>query len=201
MILNGAPRSGKSSIAAAMQDLSDEPWVNLGVDAQNRTLPEKLLPGIGLRPGGERPDLEPVVRRLYSALYASVAAHSREGFNVVVDVGHHHCYLQDLDVWRICARHLKGLRVLLVGVCCPLEEIMQRRSSSQPGREALYLQIDENGAVPEPILRWQEAVHKPDIYDLEIDSSVLTPQEAAQMILAALPEYILPGALNRHASN
>ena len=33
VVLNGAPRSGKSSIAAAMQEAFDEPWLNLGVDA------------------------------------------------------------------------------------------------------------------------------------------------------------------------
>ena len=58
VVLNGAPRSGKSSIAAAIQGRVPGDWVNLGVDAFNRTMPEHLRPGIGLRPGGERPDLE-----------------------------------------------------------------------------------------------------------------------------------------------
>ena len=30
VILNGAPRSGKSSIAAVIQDTFEGPWVNLG---------------------------------------------------------------------------------------------------------------------------------------------------------------------------
>jgi len=51
--------------------------------------PEKYLPGIGLRPGGERPDLEPLIMTLYHAMYETIAAHSRLGLNVVVDVGHH----------------------------------------------------------------------------------------------------------------
>ena len=51
IILNGSPRSGKSSIAKAMVG-----WTNLGVDhwREHRT-PEEFQPGIGLRPGGERP--------------------------------------------------------------------------------------------------------------------------------------------------
>ena len=57
VILNGAPRSGKTSIAKAMQQELDGNWINLGVDAQNASLPEALRPGIGLRPGGERPAL------------------------------------------------------------------------------------------------------------------------------------------------
>ena len=79
IILNGAPRSGKSSIVAAIQDAFDGVWMNLGVDVFMQATPERYRPGIGLRPGGERPDLEPVVALLYAGLYESIAAHSRLG--------------------------------------------------------------------------------------------------------------------------
>src|SRR5262245_52259246 len=93
VILNGAPRAGKSSIVAAIQDSFDGPWMNLGVDAHvNHVTPRRYRPGIGLRPGGERPDLEPLVPIFYAALYGSIAAHSRLGLNVVADVGHHDAY-------------------------------------------------------------------------------------------------------------
>ena len=59
VVLNGAPRSGKSSIAAAIQATFDGVWMNLGVDVFARHVtPPRCQPGIGLRPGGERPDLE-----------------------------------------------------------------------------------------------------------------------------------------------
>lgn len=78
VILNGAPRSGKSSIAAVIQDTFEGPWVNLGVDAyMSGVMPRRYRPGIGLRPGGERPDLEPYVVASYAALYESIAAHCR----------------------------------------------------------------------------------------------------------------------------
>ena len=51
----------------------------LGVDRFMRMTPARYLPGMGLRPGGERQDLEPLVLTLYRALYESIAAHSREG--------------------------------------------------------------------------------------------------------------------------
>ncbi|TVR61313.1 MAG: hypothetical protein EA426_03615 [Spirochaetaceae bacterium] len=89
IILNGTPRSGKSSIAGAIQRTFEGVWMNLGVDGFMRMTPERYRPGIGVRPGGERPDLEPVVEKMYRALYESIAAHSRQGLNVVVDVGHH----------------------------------------------------------------------------------------------------------------
>src|ERR671936_382415 len=92
IILNGAPRSGKSSIVAVIQDTFDGVWMNLGVDRFMQATPKRYLPGIGLRPGGERPDLEPLISVLYAALYESIAAHSRLGITVVVDVGHHDPY-------------------------------------------------------------------------------------------------------------
>src|SRR5258708_2500963 len=90
VVLNGAPRSGKSSIVAAIQETFDGVWMNLRVDVFAREVtPPRYRPGIGLRPGGDRPDLRPLVPTLYAAMYASVAAHSRAGLNVVVDVGHY----------------------------------------------------------------------------------------------------------------
>jgi chloramphenicol 3-O phosphotransferase len=35
---------------------------------------------------------------------------------------------------------------------------------------------------------WQEEVHKPGIYDLEVDTSVLSPQECAEAIRERLAE-------------
>src|SRR5260221_123979 len=96
IILNGAPRAGKSSIAAAIQESFDGIWVNLGVDASIAMTPPRHRPGIGLRPGGERPDLEPVVQQLYAALFDSIAAHSRLGLNVVSDLGIHDGYSRPL---------------------------------------------------------------------------------------------------------
>ena len=51
IILNGAPRSGKSSIAAVIQKTFDGLWMNLGVDRFMQMTPARYLPGIGLRPG------------------------------------------------------------------------------------------------------------------------------------------------------
>ena len=58
VVLNRPPRSGKSSIVRAIQNTFDGVWMNLGVDGFKQMTPELLQPGIGLRPGGERPDLE-----------------------------------------------------------------------------------------------------------------------------------------------
>jgi len=180
IILNGAPRSGKSSIAAEIQGTFDGVWMNFGVDAYAHITPPGLRPGIGLRPGGERPDLEVFVPRLYAALYESIAAHSRLGLNVVVDVGHHDAYSKPLNILPECAGRLAGLPVLFVGVRCPIDEVLRRRAADRS--ETGYVVGSDDDPVPLPIRRWQEEVHKPGIYDLEVDTSLLTPQRCAEAI-------------------
>jgi chloramphenicol 3-O phosphotransferase len=194
VILNGVPRAGKSSIARAVTALVPGRWVNLGVDAMNARLPKEMLPGIGLRPGGERPDLEPTVVRLYAELYDEIAARARAGEDVVVDVGHHDSYSRPLGILAASARRLSGLPVLFVGVLCPIEVIMARRNADPQG--GFYVAGE---GVPEPVRRWQEAVHVPGIYDLEVDTGVMAPEQCAEAIAAALLVPLRASAFERLA--
>jgi chloramphenicol 3-O phosphotransferase len=195
IILNGVPRSGKSSIAAVIQDTFDGPWMNLGVDTFKRHVtPKRYSPSIGLRPGAECPDLEPFIVVFYAAMYESIAAHSRLGLNVVVDVGHHDAYSTSLGILADSARRLKGLPVLFVGVRCPIEVIMERRRNTW----------GEGGAADSPVPRavrlWQRAVHTPGVYDLEVDTSLLRPEECAQMIQRRLRDGPPPSAFQKLAA-
>lgn len=197
VVLNGAPRSGKSSIVAALQDRSDATWLNLGVDVFSpRVTPPRLRPGMGLRPGGgERPDIEAVLPSLFGAFYDSVAAHSRHGFDVAVDVGHHDAYASPLGLLADAARRLEGLPAWLVGVHCPLEVIVERRERSISGNYVTTR--DARGEVAEPVLRWQEEVHRPGIYDLTVDTSEDAPERCADRIVRHLEEGPPPTALHR----
>lgn len=195
VVLNGAPRSGKSSIVAAIQDNFDGIWMNLGVDVfARRVTPTRYQPGIGLRPGGERPDLEPFVVASYAAMYDSIAAHSRLGLNVVVDVGHHDSYSVRRSILSRCVKRLEGLPVLLVGVRCPIEVIMERRRAS-PVVQYVIGSPDE--PIPEPVRRWQREVHEPGIYDLEVDTSQLSPEECAAQIRRRLGATPRPTAFQQ----
>ena len=195
IILNGAPRSGKSSIVTEIQATFDGLWVNLGVDRFMQCTPARYLPGIGLRPGGERQHIEPLVPILYSAMYESIAAHSRLGLNVVVDVGHHDAYSVPRRILPDCARRLIGLPVLFVGVRCPIEIIMERRRSTGYDAES-----SADALVPRPVLLWQREVHIPGTYDLEIDTSTLTPRACAEVIRQHLAHGPVPSAFQRLAS-
>jgi chloramphenicol 3-O phosphotransferase len=195
VILNGVPRSGKSSIAAAMQATLEGVWMNLGVDVFAREVtPPRLRPGIGLRPGELDHPTAAYTPVLYAAMYESIAVHSRLGLNVVVDVGHY-----DRVILADCARRLAGLPVLFVGVRCPIAEIMRRRNVGDPGREHAYLRGSAGDPVPEPVRRWQGAVHAGVSYDLEVDTSTLSPAACAEAIAARLLADPLPDAFNRIA--
>ena len=178
----------------AIQETFEGLWMNLGVDVfVTQVTPKRYRPGMGLRPGEGGHRLAPLVPALYAAMYESVAAHSRAGFNVVVDVGHH-----DRTVLADCARRLVGLPVLFVGVRCPIEVIVERRNAGQAGREGEYLTAPTT-EIPAPILRWQRDVHIPGIYDFEVDTSVLSPAECAAAIRRRLDERPRPSAFRRLA--
>ncbi len=182
IVLNGSPRSGKTSIAGEIQASFDGLWLSLGVDLFMQATPERFLPGIGLRPGGERPDLESMLPSLYLALYESGAAHSRHGVNVVVDIGHHDSYSRSLGILPRCAQTLQGLPAWLIGVRCPVEELVRRRS------------LGNYSVDPEIVARWETAVHSPGIYDMEVDTSQSSAAECARAIRA-----LLDSGLSAHA--
>lgn len=199
IILNGAPRSGKSSIAAVIQNSFGGVWINFGVDAYGAMVPKMLWPGIGLRPGGERPDIEAQLPVLFAALYESIAAHSRLGLNVVVDIGHGNAH--DPAILRDCARRLDGLPALFVGVVCDIDVIMARRAAGQAGREGQYAVGTPDDPYPAPVVRWQEHVRMPGAYDLEVDTSAQSPEACASAIRAHLNAGVRkPSAFQRLAN-
>ncbi len=186
VILNGAPRSGKTTLARAIQSHISGFWINWGVDAFNASLPVALFPGIGLRPGGERPDLEPHVAALYGAFFAHMARLAHAGFDVVADLGMHADYSVPFDPMTILGDELAGLSVLLVGVDCDLNTIMARRNADpQNGR---YLGGSD---VPPPVARWQEAVHRGKTYDLRVNMAMLTPEDCARHIAERLGAQVI----------
>jgi chloramphenicol 3-O phosphotransferase len=52
---------------------------------------------------------------------------------------------------------------------------------------------DDHGG-PEPVRRWQAAVHMPGIYDLEVDTSAMSAEQCADAIREALANPKSPAA-------
>jgi chloramphenicol 3-O phosphotransferase len=194
VILNGVPRSGKTSIAQVIQETFPGIWMNVGVDAHIKCTPPAFRPGAGLRPqrrtsaatvAGRVPveTLEQYVPVFYAALYESVAAHARLGLSVVMDVGHHDAYSRPLGILPDCAKRLAGLPVLFVGVRCPIDVLWARR-------EATWGQVrgEVDDSVRDSVHLGVDAVHAHGGYDLELDTSVLNPGECADLIRTLLQE-------------
>lgn len=112
-----------------------------------------------------------------------MAAHARLGLDVVMDVNHHDSYSVPRAILRDCARRLKGLPVLFVGVRCPVEVIWARR-------EATWGQEREtaDSGVKAVVELAETTTHARGCYDLEIDTSLLSPDEGAEMIARRLAE-------------
>ncbi|KGA97866.1 hypothetical protein BALCAV_0207455 [Alkalihalobacillus alcalophilus ATCC 27647 = CGMCC 1.3604] len=176
VFLNGVPRAGKSSVATELQIISDEIWIHIGVDNTASIIDSKFSPAMGLRPGGEFPELEETVTKLYLALFDSIKAYSDQGFSVVVDVGFHHHYVSKWNPMKEMQKILHDYRFFVFSIYCPDEVIMQRRMATW-GNQL------ENGQIPEPVLRWQKAVYGNTEYEKRFDTSKLTSREIAEEVL------------------
>lgn len=180
VILNGASSAGKSSIVKALQTVSDEPILDAGLDRFLWMLPQRYL---------ERPLWDEVLglatqaglpgHQLVRGMHRAIAALSRAGWHVVAD----HVLVE--RAWaRDCAACLADLPAYLVGVRCPLEVLLAReevRRERTPGQAAAQ----------------HQRVYAGLIYDLEVDTSILSAKECAWQIRARLADGTGPRAL-RH---
>lgn len=185
IVLNGVSRAGKSTLARAIQESVPGVWMHLGVDAHKASTPPTRQPGVGLRPGRDQvpPEIEACVPLLYAALHESIAVHARFGFDVVVDANFHDTYTKRYGILEDCARRLDGQDTLFVGVRCPLEVIWERRAKTWGQIRAEVAQD-----VVDAVELAQHATHAHRGYDLEVDTSVLSPEESAALIARRLAD-------------
>ncbi|HOZ38876.1 MAG TPA: hypothetical protein PLH64_09040 [Anaerolineaceae bacterium] len=165
IILNGASSSGKTSILNKLQSLFEEPYLNVGIDKFIWMLPERYL---------DRPLWDDVLglateagdmgSKLFSSMHKVIQLLSLEGINVIAD----HVMVEPKWVEE-CARLLAPLPAYVVGIQCPLEVLIQREADRKDRTlgqaEAQY-----------PL------VHKDLIYDLVVDTSLLSIEECAEKI-------------------
>ena len=172
VLLNGVGSAGKSSIARALQGMTAEPYLHVQMDAFLEMLPEALqenMPGFAYKTSweGGKPSVAieagPVGKRAMQGMRHAIAAMARQGNNLIVD---------DVMLDGEMAQYLELLcdfAVFSVGVFAPLDALEARenaRADRLPG-----------------LARWQfERVHKGIRYDIEVDTSMLTAQECAQLI-------------------
>ena len=171
VFINGTSSSGKTSIVRALQALLEEPFLEAGIDKFIWMMPERYLErplwddvlGLADRAGAAGNDL---VRGMHRAILAL----SQAGCNVVAD----HVLVEPAWV-KDCAALFSGLPAYLIGVQCPLEVLEQRERSRK------------NRTLGQARLQFP-VIHKYALYDLEVDTSILSPEECARCICSRLDE-------------
>ncbi|HZM73699.1 MAG TPA: AAA family ATPase [Candidatus Polarisedimenticolia bacterium] len=180
ILINGTSSSGKTTLARALQAALPELWLEMGIDRFAYALPGRVdgqltwpLLFSYVRPDG-RSDGPFTIRttglghRFISGMHATAAAIADAGMNVIVD----HVILEQRWVEEM-ARLWASFDVLNVGVRCPLSVVLERE------REREDRTLGQAEAQFDVVHRWTT-------YDVEVDTSVLAPDEAVDRISAAL---------------
>ena len=186
ILLNGCSSAGKTTLAFELQNTLRQPYQHIALDQFRDAMPPSIRglnsplsdPGSrGLNVVPRRVRGEPVTeihfgdfgRGVLRAMRRSVLELSKSGFGVIVDD-----ILFEKEFLLDYADILDPTKTWLVGVKCPLEVVRSReaaRSGRFPGTaEGHYFSVHEHGAE----------------YDIEIDTSVLSPIAAAEKIVSAL---------------
>ena len=162
IFINGTSSSGKTAIVHALQNLLVEPYLEAGIDKFIFMMPERYLDrplwddvlGLADKAGDAGHDL-------VHGMHRAVAELSRAGCNVVAD----HVVVE--AAWaRDLMKQFADLPVYLVGIQCPLgvlEERERSRKNRTLGQAKLQFPV----------------IHQYCRYDLEVDTSNLSPEECA----------------------
>jgi chloramphenicol 3-O phosphotransferase len=180
VLLNGTSSSGKTTLVRALQDRLPDPWIEIGIDRFVFALPKRYLDQPHwsevfryVRDDPATPDVYrietgPLGQRLVSGMHRTAAALAEEGLDVIVD----HVILE--QQWMDeCHRLWAPFRPIFVGVRCPLEVVTERERARRDrtiGQAAAQFDV----------------VHRWGAYDLEVDTSVLSPDAAAERVAAAI---------------
>jgi len=180
ILINGTSSSGKTTLVKGLQFSLPELWLEMGIDRFAYALPGRVLgrptwPQLfryvrlaGRSDGLFTIETTPLGQRFISGMHATAAALAEAGLNVIVD----HVLLE--QAWLDeCARLWARFAVLFVGVHCPLDVVLQRELER---KDRTLGQAEAQFAV---VHRWGD-------YDVEVDTSVLTPDEAVAQIRSAL---------------
>ena len=155
IILNGVSSSGKTTLAKAMQEAFDEPYIRLSIDDFINMMPEKLI----------KDDLGNTVYKSQTILLQTIKMLSDAGTNVIVD----NILLTYFQTLKQYVLHLHDYPILLVKVDCPNHEL--RRREAERGDRAIgqgERQIDD--------------LEPQNLYDITVNTFINTTAECIDLI-------------------
>ncbi|CAN5600960.1 hypothetical protein BH23CHL7_BH23CHL7_21130 [soil metagenome] len=174
IVLNGAAGAGKSSIVRAYQTLAEEPHLDAGLDRFLRMLPPRFLEGNAWQDVmGQHDGPGETGRRLASVMHRAIGAIAAGGMSVLADhVVVERAWLGDM------AEAFERLPAYLVGVTCP-QDVLEERERTRGDRQATIGEAARQAPI----------VHAAAAYDLEVDTSRLSAEDAAQRIRAHIQSW------------
>ncbi|MBI5946147.1 MAG: AAA family ATPase [Chloroflexi bacterium] len=169
IFINGTSSSGKTTLLKALQNQLHEPYLDMGIDRFIWMLPKRYFD----RPLwddvlGNAHHSGPVGLTLFSGMHHAVAAAASRGNNILAD----HVFVEKAWVDE-CANLFAAMNAYLIGIRCPLEVLEQRerdRKDRTLGQARAQFDI----------------IHKYTTYDLEVDTSLLTPEQCAKHVIERL---------------
>jgi len=169
IFINGTSSSGKTSIVKALQNMLEAPYLDMGIDKFIFMLPKRYLN----RPLwdevlGKATEAGMTGHRLFSGMHHAIFAAANAGNNIIAD----HVFVEKAWVDE-CAELFEDMLAYLIGVQCPLE-ILEQREQERKDRTLGQARAQH------------DLIHKFTIYDLEVDTSLLTQEECAQKIIERL---------------
>lgn len=180
IILNGTSSSGKTTILQALQNELCEPYLNVGIDKFIWMLPKRYL---------DRPLWDDILglatqagtlgHQLFSSMHKTIALLSRQGMNVVADH-----VLVEPEWLRECAELFAPLPAYFIGIKCPLPILLERerlRKDRTLGQAEAQFSL----------------MHIHSVYDLEVDTSILSVSQCVQAIKDRLESQAPPTAFKQ----
>ncbi len=216
IFLNGTSSAGKTTLAHELQERLPVPYQHIALDQFRDGLPAQYrgLNSPAGRPGQLGLNVVPVAsinndqgnastkkhdakkiytrikfgtagKQMLQGMRRGIKAMAQAGNNVIIDdiILDPEFLVDYLDV-------LRHITVYFVGVRCPIETINQREAR-RPGR------------FPGTAAGHFETCHRHDCYDIEVDTSRLSPEQCAARVIARLkegPPRAFP-ALNKRAAD
>lgn len=178
IIINGTSSSGKTSIVRALQDMLEEPYIEAGIDKFIWMLPHRYL---------DRPLWDDILglanqagelgNQLVIGMHRTAEVLSNTGMNVIID----HVLVEE-TWWQDCIVRFSELPAYLIGVRCPLE-ILEGREKARKNRTLGQARLQ------------YDIVHGKGLYDLEVDTSILSAEECARTIKERINSVDPPTAL------
>ena len=180
IILNGTSSSGKTCLLKAIQDSFQEPFLDAGLDKFIWMLPKRFLePPLWDDVLGKAGHAGQTGHQLVKTMHRAILAISALGNYVVADhVFVEPSWLQD------CTELFSEQPAWLVGVRCPLE-IVEERERKRKDRTLGQARLQ------------YDLVHRHGKYDIEVNTSELSPIECAQKIREGIQTQAKPQALRR----